>query len=199
MRPLSEEGEVMKCPECGAKITTKHFDAEYGWYECPKCEGAFLPNEIEEARNAEPSRKPKRNSRGKAYGGGRKERKNARGTDEEIQKTLRGTGRKVLAKGKKRRTEIAEDEEVIKEFEKEILKPTVKQQGPKHHRDEVETRQVINIWGDEFQEIYHELGMELDEGNAQDKALILWREIHINHGAVAREAEVPHAVCKEHS
>jgi Zn-finger nucleic acid-binding protein len=199
---LLEEGDEMKCPECGAKITTKHYDAEYEWYECPKCEGAFTASEIEEARNAKPSRKAKGNSRSKTDRGGRAQRKNTAGKDGEVSAGIGANGnnrRRPLAKGKKRRTEIAEDEEVIKEFEKEILKPTVKQQGPTHHRDEVETRQVINIWGDEFQEIYHELGMELDEGNAQDKALILWREIHINHGAVAREAEVPHAVCKEHS
>jgi hypothetical protein len=36
----------MICPDCGNKISSKHYDADYLWYECPKCEGCFTPDEI---------------------------------------------------------------------------------------------------------------------------------------------------------
>lgn len=39
----------MKCPECQTKLTTKHYDAEFEWYECPNCEGCFTSDELEEA------------------------------------------------------------------------------------------------------------------------------------------------------
>lgn len=191
----------MKCPECKTKITTKHYDAEYEWYECPGCEGAFTVDEIEEARNeSSKPKKPKaqgdrsRSQRAKEGRGRGPQRKDAR----RAHKGLQAQDGKPVAKGKKRRTEIEEDEAVIAEFEKAVLTPTLKQEGPKKHRDEIETKQVVNIWGDEFQDIYHDLGMSVDEINAQDKALILWREIHMK-GAVAREAKVPHTLCREHS
>lgn len=200
----------MKCPECGTKITAKHYDPEYEWYECPKCEGAFTVDEIEEARRE--SSKPKagrkqgdrkRPKAAKADRGGRAQRKNAgrangkvSSGDVEIRTALTKSGLK--AKGKKRRTEIAEDEKAVADWEKDILVPTKKQEGPKHHRDEIETRQVVAIWGDEFEDIYHELGMDIDTMNAQDKALILWREIHWQEGATAREQSVPHAACVDH-
>ena len=36
----------MICPDCSGKISAKNYDPDYGWYECPKCEGCFTPDEI---------------------------------------------------------------------------------------------------------------------------------------------------------
>lgn len=203
----------MRCPECKTKLTSRHYDEIYEWWECPGCEGAFTVDEIQEVDDG--SSKPKggrkqgdrkRTQGAKADRGGRSQRENAGRKngkvsegDAEIRAGLVRTKSGVAAKGKKRRTEIAEDEEVIAKFEEEILIPKVKQIEPKHHRDEVESRQVVNIWGDELEDIYEELGISIDTPNAQDKALILWRELRIQHGVTARDAEVSHAVCKEHS
>ena len=127
------------------------------------------------------------------------QRKDARGAHKGVQAANGVTKSGIVAKGKKRRTQIAEDEEVIKQHEEDILVPKVKQIEPKHHRDEIETRQVVNIWADEMEDIYHDLGIPIDTMNAQDKALILWREMRIGHAVTAREQEVSHALCKEHS
>ena len=202
----------MRCPECNSKITTKDYDATYEWYECGKCEGVFTFDEVIEGgqdESVEPeateedgnrSRAPRK----KAAGSRGAQRTNAKGKngrvserDAEIRRHLTQSG--VEAKGKKRRTEIQEDEDALAEHEKEMLKPVKQDKGPTHHRDEIETRQVVNIWGDEIQDIYAELGgPPLDEINAQDKALILWRELHAMHGVSAREQKVSHAACKEH-
>ena len=148
----------MKCPECGKKITEKHYDADYEWYECPKCEGCFTKAELAPAKK---SNAPK-------------------------------------AKGK-RRTEILDAEaEALAEYEKEQMVPTVKQTDATHHRDEIRTKEVVNIMADEIQEIYHEFGFTIDEVNAQDKALILWRDAKLYAHAGARESEVEHALCGDH-
>jgi len=201
----------MKCPECGTKLTTKHYDATYEWYECPKCEGVFTFDEIIEGgqdESVEPEateedRDRRRAPRKKAAGSRRAqrtnaERKNGRVSerDAEIRRHLTQSG--VEAKGKKRRTEIQEDEDALAEHEKAMLKPVKHDTGPVHHRDELDTRSVVNIIADEIQDVYHELGHALDEVNAQDKALIMWREIRYVLGATARERAVPHAACKDH-
>lgn len=38
----------------------------------------------------------------------------------------------------------------------------------------------------------------MDEVNAQDKALILWRQVKIDTGISAREIDVPHILCSDH-
>ena len=196
----------MICPECKTKITAKHYDAEYEWYECPKCEGAFTIDEIQEASDEsnKPKGRGKQGDRSRSQGAkaGRSrgtQRKDARGAHKGVQAANGATKSGIVAKGKKRRTQIAEDEEVIKQHEEDILVPKVKQIEPKHHRDEIETRQVVNIWADEMEDIYHDLGIPIDTMNAQDKALILWREMRIGHAVTAREQEVSHALCKEHA
>jgi hypothetical protein len=115
-----------------------------------------------------------------------------------VEEETNGKARPV-AKGKKRRAEIAEDEEVIAEFEKEMVKP-VNTDEPKisRPRDEAGTVEVCTVMAAEIQDIYSEMNVSIDEANAYDKALILWREMHAA-GAVAREHAVPHAACKEHA
>lgn len=105
----------------------------------------------------------------------------------------------VKAKGK-RRTEILDAEaDALEEYDKKMLEPTVKQTETTHHRDEIRTKEVVNIMADEIQVIYQELGLQLDELNAQDKALILWRDAKIYAHATAREQTVDHALCETHS
>jgi len=205
----------MKCPDCGARLTTKHYDATYEWYECPKCEGVFTFDEIieggqdessepEEAKGKGDRRRSQSSKAGRSRGAQRTNAGRANGKasagDAEIRERLTRTASGVAAKGKKRRTEIAEDEEVIAEHEKQMMKPRASTE-PKvvHHRDEVESREVVSILADEIQDVYHELGYELDDANSRDKALIMWREIRYTLGATARERAVPHAACKDHS
>jgi Zn-finger nucleic acid-binding protein len=194
----------MKCPDCAQKLTQSNYDEGYEWYECPNCEGCFTADEIlegmieDESDESEDRRQQGDRSRSKGAKAGRgrgSQREDARGADKGVQEAL-GNSRAV-AKGKKRRTQIQEDDEVIAEFEKSVLTP-VKAQSAARHRDEVPSLSVVNIWGDEIQDVYNEMGMELDAANAQDKALIIWREIHLMHGVTAREQETPHALCEEH-
>ena len=156
----------MKCLQCGATITKKHWDEEYEWYECPKCEGCFTYEEIKEESTPPKKKKSKSNA--------------------------------PKAKGK-RRTEILDAEaDALAEFEKKMLEPTVKQTETTHHRDEIRTKEVVNIMADEIQEIYHDLGFSLDEVNAQDKALILWRDAKLYAHASAREISVDYVLCDTH-
>ena len=201
----------MNCPACGAKLTTKNYDATYEWYECPKCEEVFTYDEIvegghdesEQSEDTEEHGDRRSTPRKKAAGGRRAQRKNAgrkngrvSERDAEIRRHLTRSG--VEAKGKARRTAIEEDDAAIEEWEKEILKPR-KTETVKQHRDEVESRMVLSALADEIQDVYHELGYELDDMNANDKALIMWREVHYTLGASARAREVPHVACKDHS
>ena len=192
----------MKCPECDTKLSTKHYDAAFEWYECPKCEGCFTYDEIleggiDESDESE-DRREQGNSRStprkKKAGGRGKERKNAG------RKNTQASARngKPVAKGKVRRQRIEAEEERAEELTKEIVENAVRSKDVTHHRDELSTGEVIGIWGDEIQDIYEELGSRLDEINARDKALIIWRETRYMHGAVAREQEVTHVLCKEH-
>lgn len=210
----------MKCTECGHKLSIKHYDAAYEWYECPSCEGCFTYDEIleggtdesDEPEEAEGQGDRSRSQGAKAGRGRGKKRKDATRAHKGVQKASRNRkvsgrngasssdGRKagVVAKGKKRRTQIEDDDQAITEYEKKILEPTVKQKE-KRHRDELDAAQVLGIWQDEIQDIYHDLGSEIDEVNARDKALIIWRDLHIQGGVTAREQAVPHALCKEHA
>lgn len=101
-----------------------------------------------------------------------------------------------VAKAKRRQQEQDEDREAIEEFEKSI--PVVKAEKDEKPRQEVPTREVVNIMADEIQELYRLAGSELDDVNARDKALILWRDLSIN-GIHARDKAVSHALCEEHA
>ena len=52
----------MICPECRGKITSKNYDADYEWYECPSCGGAVTADEI---LKAEMERSPAIKAKGK--------------------------------------------------------------------------------------------------------------------------------------
>lgn len=178
----------MKCPECKAKITTKNYDPDFDWYECSKCEGCFTADEIEEAESGTSPARRRSNARDVSSG------------VDDLVGDVRRTKTKVVAKGKKRRTEIQEDDEAVAKHEAEMLKPVKKDAPETHrHRDDVPTRQVVNIMADEIQAVYEEMGGRIDEVNAQDKALILWRQVKIDTGISAREIDVPHILCSDHA
>lgn len=164
----------MKCPKCKTTLSTKHYDAEYELYECPKCEGAFTPDEIEEATS---------------------------GTSPAKRSRAAGKSNKPVAKAKEHKSEIAEDDEAIAKFEAETLKPR-ESSGPKitKHRDEVETKAVKEIIADEVQEIGYEFGVEIDRLNAVEwYAHNLWLSLHAMNGISARDKKVPMVKCGEHA
>jgi hypothetical protein len=101
-----------------------------------------------------------------------------------------------VAKAKKRQQALDADQEALEEHEKHI--PVVKAGKDEKPRNEVPTLEVINIMADEIQELYALNGSTLDEINARDKALILWRDLMMN-GVHARDKAVPHVLCEEHS
>lgn len=101
-----------------------------------------------------------------------------------------------IAKAKRRQQDAESDQEAIKKFDENIR--VVKAKPDEKPRTEVPTREVVNIMADEIQELYVLSGSRLDEENARDKALILWRELSTN-GVHARDKAVPHALCKKHS
>jgi hypothetical protein len=159
----------MKCPQCKAKISAKHYDPEYEWYECPKCEGCFTPNELVDANTSE------------------------------IAKGAKKAEKKVVAKGKKRLTEIQEDEELAEKQIEDTLANVVKVEGKTKHKDELPLGDVVNIFADEIQLVYEEFGGRLDDLNARDKALTIWREVATQTNVGAREQEVKMVRCKAHA
>lgn len=100
-----------------------------------------------------------------------------------------------VAKAKRRQEALDADQEALEEFDKHI--PVVKAPKEDKPRNEVPTREIVNIMADEIQELYRLSGSELDEINARDKALILWRDQSTN-GIHARDKAVSHALCDEH-
>lgn len=118
--------------------------------------------------------------------------------DEIIKDEIKKQKNVPMAKGKKRQTEIAEDDEAIAEWEKKVVETVVVQEKGTKHRDELQTREVVPTIAAEVQAVYEELGGRLDDANAMDKALILWRELHIASGIHAREQEVAMVKCKDH-
>jgi hypothetical protein len=98
---------------------------------------------------------------------------------------------KPVAKAKRRLEAATADEEAIAKYEAEIATP-VRRQAEKKSRNEIPTGQIVNIMADEIQAVYQEMGSSLDDINARDKALTLWRDISAK-GVRARDQEVPHA------
>lgn len=101
-----------------------------------------------------------------------------------------------VAKAKRRQQEQDADQEAIEAFEKST--PVVKAKHEEKPRNEVPTIEVVNIMADEIQELYRLNGSQLDEENARDKALILWRELFMN-GIHAKDNAVSHALCEDHA
>jgi hypothetical protein len=105
---------------------------------------------------------------------------------------------KPVAKAKRRLESQAADEEAIAKYDAQVATPVRRPGAEKKSRNEIPTREVVNIMADEIQAVYAELGSTLDDINAKDKALTLWRDIHAK-GVRAKDQEIPHVLCKEHS
>jgi hypothetical protein len=188
----------MKCPNCNTRITTKDYDVIYEWYECPKCEGCFTADEIEEAASGT---SPGKRSRSVSHSGKKAGRGNSVGNSTAVDSDIAADLARIkpIAKGKKRLTEIAEDDEAIAKHETEMLKP-VKAEKDTKHRDEVATGQILNILADEIEAIGEETGVQITRVNAREfYAMNLLRDLKYKHGVHARDKEVPHVYCKEHS
>jgi len=101
---------------------------------------------------------------------------------------------KPVAKAKRRRA----DEDLLDSNEAEMVKNVVKVAPMKKPRHGVDSGEIVNIMADEIQSLYEEMGSEIDDVNARDKALTLWRELHVHGHVVAQESEVPHFLCENH-
>lgn len=82
---------------------------------------------------------------------------------------------------------------------KKNSKVAKKNSGAVKARDAVRSGEVINIMADEILEIYNDLGLTLDQVNARDKALILFRTMSFDSQAVFHDKPVEHVLCKEHN
>ena len=169
----------MVCPECSAKISQKHYDPVFEWYECSKCEGCFTPDEILEA---EMSKHPARKI---------KDRRTS------VADVALPT---PAAKGKKRQTAQEAESDLEDNLTKAISEAVRKAPDvATKHRDTLPGAQVIPIMADEIQAIYQSLGGEIDFMNAQDKALTLFRDLAY-HGRVSiRDQAVDMKFCKQHA
>lgn len=168
----------MKCPKDGTKITSKHYDADYEIYECPKCGEAFTADEMEEAEHGTSPRK--------------------RGEEVALRSAQKNAGR-PQAKGKKKRAEIAKDDEAIAKYEAALTTPKVKAEKETKHRDLVNTVDILEIVADEIQAYSVDMGgVEIDRLNAREFfAMNLIRPM-LNAGVHFREKDVSRAYCKEH-
>lgn len=159
------------CPECGKKISDKNYDSAFEMYECPKCEGMFTFDELME-------------------GGG-----NALSEATE-------TPQKAVppkAKGKLRQEQLERDAEADAKQIEAITKNTKKSKKEERHRDEVQTGMILNIIADEIETICEEGGLKMDRLTAREfYAMNLYRPIMLA-GYRAREQEVAHKLCTEHS
>lgn len=84
---------------------------------------------------------------------------------------------KLRAKGKIRRDKLAAEKEFEEQAEIKVLKvdePVVA------YRGEARTGEIVQIWADEIEAIYQELGLKLNRASAEDKALNIVRHMRIH-------------------
>jgi hypothetical protein len=84
---------------------------------------------------------------------------------------------KLQAKGKLKKKLEEEAEVVFREAEQ-----------PAYYKGEVSTREIRNVWADEVEAIYGELGLEINRPSAEDKALTIIR--HMRMKAKVKFSEV---------
>src|SRR5436190_6910877 len=115
-----------------------------------------------------------------------------------VRKKLRDEARavtKVVAKGKKRQTMIVEDEQALAEFEKAAYRPRSASSPVPERKADVKISDVVQTWAAEIQEVYSDLGTTMDDANSTDKALTLWRMLHLNDGVTVRAKSLPVLHC----
>lgn len=164
----------MKCPNCAAKITAKNYDTDYEWYDCPKCGNSFTEKEI------------------------------LKGEVKSVLKKVPGDKRKTkvvsdrpVSASKKRK---ASDDDALAKYEAEALKPRASAEAEStRHRDEVPTKEILNVWADEIENIAEETGNKIDRLNAREFfAMNLWREVSFKQGVKARDKRLKVQHCAEH-
>lgn len=106
----------------------------------------------------------------------------------------------LVAKGKKRRTEILDDAEAMKKLDAAILTPRKAQDAKAvHHKDEVNTKEIKEIVGDEIEAIGEEIGIQINRLNATEYyAHNLILALRVKSAISFREKTVPMAKCAEH-
>lgn len=104
---------------------------------------------------------------------------------------------KPIAKAKRRAADRDADIEALKKYDETTVKTVKTGRVEKKPRNEVPTRDIVGVMADEIQLIYDEAGMSIDETNARDKALILWRDLSMS-GVHAKDQVVPHVLCEDH-
>lgn len=105
----------------------------------------------------------------------------------------------IKAKGKLRKERLDAEAEALKEHDEAVLKAVRKAPKESKARDEAEGYEVLAVLTAEIQDIYADMGFELDEINAKDKALIIWRDLKYRHHVRTHYREIPHRLCEEHS
>ena len=162
------------CPDCSHKISKKDWDAEFEMYECPSCEGLWQLEEL-------------------VANGAKTAAGNGSGSHTEAQRAI------PKAKGKIRQELLDSDAQADAKQIEEITSNVKTKKKEERHRDEIQTGLVLNVIADEIQAIYEEAGLEIDRTNAREFfAMNLYRPLLLG-GARAREQDVPHKLCKEHS
>ena len=82
-----------------------------------------------------------------------------------------------VAKSKRRQESQTADAEAMAKLDKKMATPVRSREADeKKPRNEVPTRQIVNIMADEIQSVYEIMGSRLDDMNAYDKGLTLWRD-----------------------
>jgi hypothetical protein len=105
----------------------------------------------------------------------------------------------IKAKGKIRRERLDAEAEALKEHDEAVLKAVKKAPSESKARDEAESYEVVAILAAEIQEVYAETGFQLDDVNANDKALVIWRDLKYRHHVRTHHREIPYRLCEEHS
>jgi hypothetical protein len=96
--------------------------------------------------------------------------------------------KKVVAKGKIRRDEIQADEDALAQHEKKMLKPQQSDQAQGAGKNEISTKEIINVVADEIEAIYEGTPFKIDRMNAEDKARTLIIELRC-HQPIIRITE----------
>jgi hypothetical protein len=91
---------------------------------------------------------------------------------------------KLQAKGKIKRDKA----EKQKELEETVVIPAREVEPTVHYKGEVRTGEIKQVWADEIEAIYNELGLSLNRPSAEDKALNVIR--HLRMKAKVKLAEI---------
>jgi hypothetical protein len=83
---------------------------------------------------------------------------------------------KIQAKGKIKRQRAEKQKELEETAEIEIIKT---EESPVYWKGEVSTREIKQVWADEIEAIYQELGGSLNRASAEDKALTIIRHMRL--------------------